>query len=431
LLQVTRELLSLDGCPDGHLFEEIAAGVPLIVENAEGLDAVARRLFEAGEHGASDIIRGFAEEEAAKMPVLLDAVRCEPNRRLDVLKCFYSHLAKRIYALTCTFPNIQTFSELGELVARERQPYYLDGPNSVDWIFRNSITAEREMTIYVDYVRNLTAESGGYGWSAPGNGRAPSGPYRPPESVELCRALGEAGAKSSSGLAVIAETWRGFEPQEDTSRSELRQLIVTMLTRLEACGHCDLDQAGVDRIVGSWSFPLWPFGLSARPDAKTIEELREERKLTIEWIESTEAVRDPSPAISRAKVEEMSAAYAAWEDECDREDRRLGQGKYSSSPFRPSSELAAHGRLPTYRRLESMFMELPDSERTALLALGWFTVDRVADWPRVYERARATARNPDYEISYGPRWLLGLERWEATPKPFEAGRWYRPDRGRE
>ena len=117
----------------------------------------------------------------------------------------------------------------------------------------------------------------------------------------------------------------------------------------------------------------------------------------------------------------MSAAYAAWEDECDREDRRLGQGKYSSSPFRPSSELAAHGRLPTYRRLESMFMELPDSERTALLALGWFTVDRVADWPRVYERARATARNPDYEIGYGHLWLQGLERWEATPKPFEAG----------
>ena len=165
---MTPALLSLAGCPDGHLFEEIAAGVPLIVENAEGLDAAARRLFEAGEHRASDIIRGFAEEEAAKVPVLLDAVRCESSRRLDVLKCYHSHLAKRIYALTCTFPNIQTFGELGKLVAGERQPYYLDGPNSVDWIFRNSITAEREMTIYVDYVRDLTAESSGYGWRAGG-----------------------------------------------------------------------------------------------------------------------------------------------------------------------------------------------------------------------------------------------------------------------
>ena len=176
-----------------------------------------------------------------------------------------------------------------------------------------------------------------------------------------------------------------------------------------------------------------PFGLSRRPAAKTINELREERKLTIEWIERTEAVRDPPPAIARAKVEAMSEAYAAWEDESDREDRRLGQGKYSSSMIRPSSELAAHGRLPTYRCLESMFMELTDSERAALLALGWFTVDTVADWPRVYERARASSavRNPDYEISYGSRWLMGVARWESEPRPFEAGWWYRPDRTRE
>lgn len=203
-----------------------------------------------------------------------------------------------------------------------------------------------------------------------------------------------------------------------------------MLTRLDPCGHCDLDQAGAGRIVDSWSFPLWPFELLDRAGGKTIEELREERKLTIEWIERTEVVRDPPPAITRAKVEAMSEAYAACDDECDREDRRLGQGKYSSSRFRPSSELAAHCQLPTYKRLESMLMELTDSERTALLALGWFTVDRVADWPRVYERARAssTVRNPDCEIGYGHRWLQGLERWEAKPKPFEAGRWYRPDR---
>ena len=425
---MTRGLLSLAGCPDGHLFEEIAAGVPLIVENAEGLDAAAHRLFDAREYRASDVIRGFAEEEAAKVPILLDAVRCESSRRLDVLKWFYNHMAKRIYALTCTFPKILTFGELGELVARERQPYYLDGPNSVDWIFRNSITAEREMAIYVDYVRDVTAQSGGYGWSGPGDGTAPYGPYRRPESVELCRALGEAGAKSSGGLAVIADVWRGFEPQEDTSRSELRELIVAMLTRLDASGHCsDLDQAGADRIVGSWSFPLWPFERLDRADGKTIEELREERKLTIEWIGRTEAVRDPPPAITRAKVEAMSEAYSAWDDECDRQDRRLGQGKYSSSLFRPSSELAAHCELPTYKRLESMFMELSDTERKALLALGWFTVDRVADWPRVYERARATVRNPDYEIGYGHRWLQGLERWEAKPQSFEAGRWYRPD----
>ena len=133
-------VLELAKWSDSRLFEEAAAGIPLIAENAKSLNETAQRLYSAREYQASEIIRGFAEEEAAKVLILLDALRCPPERRLDTLKCFDIHLAKRIYALTCSFPNILSFGELGDLVAHERQPYYLDGPNSVDWIFTNSIT---------------------------------------------------------------------------------------------------------------------------------------------------------------------------------------------------------------------------------------------------------------------------------------------------
>ena len=423
-------VLDLAGCPEDRLFEEIANGIPLIVENTESLDDAAYRLFAVKEYRASEIIRGFAEEEAAKVLILLDAVRCPTERRSDTLKCFYNHLAKRIYALTCSFQNILSFAEIGELVASERQPYYLDGPNSVDWIFTNSITTEREGAIYVDYVRNITETSGDCGWISPDVPGTDFGPYMRPESVDLCRALCEAGAKSKDGLAVIAETWRGFVPEEDTSREDLRELIVSMLTRLVDGGHGVSDQSTMNHIVSSWAFPLWPFRLHEPPASKTVDELREERRLTIEWIERTEARRDPPPAIARAKVDAMSGAHAAWRDECKKEDARRAQWKYGTFPVRSSSELVKRFDLPSYKRLEAMFEELEASERTALLALAWFTRETVADWPRVYEQARASSATLGnrYQIGNGLYWLAGLERWEEQPRTFSAGRRYRPDR---
>jgi hypothetical protein len=37
-------------------------------------------------------------------------------------------------------------------LARERQALYLDGPEDVDWIFRNAIEQRREEAIYVYYI---------------------------------------------------------------------------------------------------------------------------------------------------------------------------------------------------------------------------------------------------------------------------------------
>ena len=68
--------------------EAVAEGVPLIAENAENLEAAARRLFSTEECRVSDIIRGFAAEEAAKVLIVLDAVRCPEEHREETLKCF-------------------------------------------------------------------------------------------------------------------------------------------------------------------------------------------------------------------------------------------------------------------------------------------------------------------------------------------------------
>ena len=164
-----RAAYDLANFPDERLFRQLAEGIPLIVENAVSLDETAQRLHRQADFRASEIFRGFAEEEAAKVLILIDLVRCPRDwkERTEIPKRFYGHVAKRIYAMTCSYPRIASFKELCELVETERRPYYLDGPNWVDWIFWNDIAAKREQNLYVDYAQELSDEPGGYHWIVP------------------------------------------------------------------------------------------------------------------------------------------------------------------------------------------------------------------------------------------------------------------------
>lgn len=68
---------------------------------------------------------------------------------------------------------------------------------------------------------------------------------------------------------------------------------------------------------------------------------------------------------------------------------------------------------------------MSDSERTALLALAWFTRGVVADWPRVHGQAIAGYPTLDeaYQLGLGRDWMAGFARWEQGPQKFAPGRW--------
>ena len=116
------------------LFEEISEGISYIVENALSFDRTARRLCQAQEYRAAEILRGFAEEEAAKVLILMDAVRC-PSDRLeesrDIKHAFYNHIAKRIYAMMCSWRGCRVnFEEvLSNCSNSNAARFTLDGPN--------------------------------------------------------------------------------------------------------------------------------------------------------------------------------------------------------------------------------------------------------------------------------------------------------------
>ena len=192
----------------------------------------------------------------------------------------------------------------------------MDGPNNVDWIFHNSIHTERERELYVDYVRDIAEEDGGCFWTEPSTSDDPGSlSYRPSETLGLCRALCDIGATSPGGLAVIADAWKDFKPEKDTCRSEIYTIIKTMLSRLEACEYFTADGDTMSQVVRYWTFPLWTLSPIKLDDSTPIQELRIERRKTIQWIHQKEARRDPPPNITRDKVKALHQLYLEWRRE--------------------------------------------------------------------------------------------------------------------
>ena len=425
---MNRAIRDLDKFQDDRLFKEISDGIPLIVQNAISFDTTAHGLHQLKEFRASEIIRGFAVEEAAKVLILLDAVRCprDSGRLSETLKCYYNHFSKRIYAEICSFPKIVSFKELCEFINLQCRPYFLDGPRMVDWIIPDSIIEEREQEIYVDYVRDINTDTEEYFWRAPEvlELDPEKYEYESPDAVRLCHALSEAGAKSPEGLAIIAEIWRDFIPDQKTGREELYDLVASTLDRLTECGQNEGDASLAKYIMSYWSFPIWPLlpiKMSSYED--TLTDLREERRRTIEYIKVIEAKREPPPTIARQKVEALNEAYTAWEIDTKPKDTDGFKDKEAGWHFDPIRvDTGMWFELPSYARLENMFRELDNSERASLLALAWFARERIADWPRVFKRASKSVLtlSDNYQIGLAKYWLAGLNRWEEEPRPFNA-----------
>jgi hypothetical protein len=99
-----------------------------------------------------------------------------------------------------------TYRELIGLVEQLRSSHYLDGPNDVDWIFRNEIEAYREDRLYVDFVETDEGDE----WLSPAHWddefNITSG------AVRLMAALHLSGFSTTLALSVVADAWEGLYP---------------------------------------------------------------------------------------------------------------------------------------------------------------------------------------------------------------------------
>ncbi len=416
----------------------ISEGIGYIVENLRRLQEAAKALHDAEHWQTSQIMEGFAVEEAAKVLILIDAVRCPPSRRNDLSRTvgyFDNHLAKRIYAEACSW-RPGSFEELKQYAQQATRSHYLDGPKDVDWIFPNEFKARREGEIYVDYIKDVTEENGEYMWMAPYAANSlPKLPYVEPRVVATVEALWRLGVGSKHGLNIIREESQDFDPELNGSLRDRGQRIAKTLDRMVQDTDACRVQGARAVVMDNWPFPMWSLDLSEerkqRNERKAdLAELRRKRRNLIAEFEQLASVREPALKVTASLVDELASAYEAAKKERDRledEQAREEDAKQEREGAKRRSKLRIRRILafepPLFMALKERLQKLTEEERADLVALAWFTRDRVANWATVRRRAGERIRDMEYtyQAGLGNTWREGYQRWKSVPKKFKPG----------
>jgi len=275
-----RAASSLAAFSDRRLLERLAEGLALLAEHVHKLESSVQVLERDRQIGGAVPLRALAEEEAAKFLILIDVVRCprKPQQlRVRQLDRFHNHLAKGLYVEVYD-GSPANYEEVRRYVDMLRKSHYLDGPNDVDWVFRNSVIATREERLYVDYVE----DDDGTRWHSPSSWDEIGLRYRS-AVISLVAAMERAGFASVAGLGFVAPLWRDLELTDSLHRQVIRDLNKRTLEAFQEAGITERASADdLHEIVESWSFPLHSMDLSIlEVDMDTLREAQ--RAWVAEW----------------------------------------------------------------------------------------------------------------------------------------------------
>lgn len=249
-----RQLVRIMRIPIAQRADVLAEGLTVLVEHVDTLTTDLAMLQKAGRARSGAAIGIQAEEEAAKALILLDLVRMgwgsqsACNRQIER---FYDHLARGIYAETVEM-RPASFGELRQLVDLFRRSRYLDGPNDVDWVFRNQIRSRREESLYVDYLGTDEGDR----WVTPASRDSYGTSWRP-AAPRLVLALARTGVMTSAGLDIVRMCWRGKSLDDETHWAVASAINAEVCAQLDGIG---LSSAASDadrhRLLDEWTFPM-------------------------------------------------------------------------------------------------------------------------------------------------------------------------------
>lgn len=268
---------ALNQLGDTEFICALSEGLALVVKHMEHLWAGARALYDTGQHHPARILAMIAEEEAAKYLILIDAIRCpiQPQkRRANQLGRFNDHIAKGLYTEAVVMRRLN-LRQLQEHLDLYRHTRYLDGPNDVDWIFRNEINEERESLLYVDYVEG----NNGFRWSDPTIWAVLKSnmPLRMSRTMTTAIRLHQIGVGTVQSLDVIAGYWRDNSPTYETKWEENEKANMQTLTLLSERGLLTEQPSEIySYVVNNWQFPMYDLDLTRIP--VKVSELREEQE---------------------------------------------------------------------------------------------------------------------------------------------------------
>ena len=149
--------------PERKRLPFMAEGLPVILDSAQSFWKAAQQLRDHGREAR--VLEGFAEEEAAKILILMDVVRCPPklvaSKLGSLIGWFYDHLARLIYAEAVSWKPMN-LAQLRDYVDQYRRGHYIEG-YAGEYIVPNWAVYERESGLYADVE---AYQDGSLGWSS-------------------------------------------------------------------------------------------------------------------------------------------------------------------------------------------------------------------------------------------------------------------------
>jgi hypothetical protein len=264
--------------PTKERLDFIAEGLPVILESARGFWRASEKLADDNPREA-DVLEGFAEEEAAKILILIDAVRCPAkliSEKLGIIvNNFYNHLARLIYAEAQGWKPMHV-SQLQEYVNSSRQSHYLEGYVG-EFIAPNWNLTTRESQLYADIE---AYEDGVPQWNKPVS-HVSGLPRLTPQALHVAESLSVTGIFTRQGLDATAEIWGQVEFRDTETYADARRLAQQLLTRLiaENLPSEAATQEDVRVLYGLWQMPM--YHIDFRLIAVSLAELLEEREANL------------------------------------------------------------------------------------------------------------------------------------------------------
>lgn len=288
-----RQLDKILHLPARQRFGVMAEGVALLAASVATLEADAAPLAAASRHQSAAVLRCFADEEAAKVLILLDVARAgwghRSRQRVEQLlrRRFYQHLARGLYVQAYAGAPAD-LAEVRRYVNGLRAEFYLDGPMDVDWIFSNEVITGREERLYVDYIRD---EDGKGSWTGPASRAAMiDEPFQhaPISSVtiRLVGAMHRIGLLTENGFQATQAVWDGIEVDDSIHWSALQPLNADVVQKLVDAGLRLDDDENVEAarfVCEHWIFPLYTLDLDQEKVAPADLQAARERRLAAEF----------------------------------------------------------------------------------------------------------------------------------------------------
>jgi hypothetical protein len=272
-----RQAKRLCQLPDRKRLPFIAEGLPVILDSAEGFWEAAQQLQDHPRE--AKVLESFAEEEAAKVLILMDVVRCPPklvaSKLNRLIGWFYDHLARLIYAEAVTWKPMH-LAQLRDYVDRQRRGHYIEG-YAGEYIMPNWSVYERESSLYADVE---AYQDDALGWSSPRDpysGNIPFHAFTPP-ALGVAKAMQQLGLFTPKGLRATSEIWGGLEYRDKEDHHDGEKLTEQLLTRVHAEGLIQdtAQDAHVATLYREWQIPMYNLDFSLIP--VTLAELEAEQE---------------------------------------------------------------------------------------------------------------------------------------------------------